>query len=336
MALLNSYKKIIIRTPNWLGDLMISTAFVRSVLQAFPDSRVDLIVKSGFESIPLHHRGTLLPYDKSKQDARAFGKTLRDEEYDLAFVLPPSLSSAVMMSAAKIKPRVGHKGSLRNFFLKPSVAYSQQHRTRHLAEEFHELLEYVTELKTEICPPGLDINEEWIQSRVKTLKIKLPDKYTLFAPGAIYGPAKQWPIGHFKALAQKLKARGSNVVVMGTSKDYDSGEIICEGNSNCQNLCGQTSLNELIALMARSDLLISNDSGAMHVMAALQKPQIAIFGSTSSVWTGPLNQKAELVQIPIECSPCFSRTCKFDHYNCLHQVSPEVVLKKFESLQSYI
>lgn len=321
-------EKILIRTPNWLGDLMMSIAFIQRVLIKFPTSTVDLIVKKGFQEIPLPHRGEVLIFEKKTASAFHFGKSLRARKYDRVYILPPSFSSALMAFIARIPIRIGYQGYFRSFLLKPSKPYNKQYRSEHIIREYLMLLEdHVTE---DSLWPKLKLPQEWIEKRTAGIGI---DEHTVcLAPGAIYGPAKQWPITHFQELAATLSRTGQKVVILGTPPDHPDGEIIRSNNPGVMNLCGKTDLPQLIALLAVSKILISNDSGAMHIMAALQKPQIAIFGSTSNTWTGPMNRNARIVSVNLPCSPCFSRVCPKKHYDCQNNVSPDMVLAKIRDL----
>jgi heptosyltransferase-2 len=148
------------------------------------------------------------------------------------------------------------------------------------------------------------------------------------APGAIYGPAKAWPAEGYRAAARDLRQRtGLTVVILGTREEAALGESIRAGDEGVLNWCGATDLAGLVATLARADLLLSNDSGAMHVMAALRRPQVAVFGSTSPRWTGPLNPWAEVVSGNAPCAPCFARTCRLGHYRCLEEIAPSAVVE---------
>lgn len=322
--------KILIRTPNWLGDLMMSTAFIKAVLKYFPDATVDLIVRSGFESLPLPHRGSLLPFDKKKESPFAFGKRLKSGGYDRIYVLPPSFSSALMARASGIPQRFGYKGSLRGFLLNPALSYRKSHRSQHLIDEYLQLLDFQTEEEDRI--PGLELSDQWIAETLKERFVDFPTETICLAPGAMYGPAKQWPEENFHKLAIKLAQSGKRVVLAGTKNDYEMAERVCAQVPDAVNLAGKTNLLELIAILASSDLLVSNDSGAMHIMAALGKPQIAIFGSTSTTWTGPINNKARVLKKEMDCSPCYRRKCPYGHYQCLYGTSETMVLDTINRL----
>lgn len=325
-----SPKKIVIRTPNWLGDLMMSTAFINEVLRQFPDSQVDLIVKKGFETIPLPRRGMIHPFDKEVDPVFGFGKSLVSRAYDRFYVLPPSFSSALMAFASGSKQRIGYRGSLRGLFLNFSKSYAKSHRSQHLVAEYLQLLDDWSE--SQKVAPGLDISEEWLAKTLEELDFDLPHRFICIAPGAIYGPAKQWPVAHFKSLVDILNANNIYTIIIGTGADRQLGDYLSNNANRAENICGKTNLNQLIAVLAKSTALVSNDSGTMHIMAALHRPQVAIFGSTSTVWTGPVNDLAEIIKLDIDCSPCFKRVCPFGHTNCLHEITPDLVWKKLQPI----
>ncbi|MBT4525470.1 MAG: lipopolysaccharide heptosyltransferase II [Deltaproteobacteria bacterium] len=318
--------KILIRTPNWLGDLMMSTAFIQALLERNKDAQVDLIVRKGFESIPLPQRGRTIAYDKKQVSLFQFAREIKADNYDQIFVLPPSFSSALMAFWSRTPKRTGYPGDGRSIWLNDLKKYQKPHRTQHLINEYLQLLEPLPE-KT--YHPYLPMDENWISSQIQQSGLTLPQDFIVFAPGAKYGPAKMWPVQHYKKLAEQLNEHGIPVLIIGTQEEVELGDSIVSESKQDTNLCGKTSLLEMIAVMARSKLLVSNDSGTMHVMSALAKPQIALFGSTSITWTGPENPLAEVMTINYKCSPCFKRTCKYQHYECLTGILPEYV---FESI----
>ncbi|MBU3916081.1 lipopolysaccharide heptosyltransferase II [bacterium] len=309
---------------------MMSTAFIKAVLVYFPDSSIDLIVKAGFEKIPLPHRGKIIPFDKKSMSPIQFGRGLREYSYDVFFVLPPSFSSALMAYATKVPKRIGYIGSFRGFLLNPGTHYLKKHRTQHLVTEYQQLLD--KKINPEEFYPELTVSETWTDKNISGLTKGLPKEFITIAPGVIFGSAKQWPVNYFKELASSIIDRGENVVVIGTKDDFELGQTLSKNNDCITNLCGETTLNQLIAVLSRSKLLVSNDSGTMHIMAALQKPQVAIFGSTSTVWTSPINKKAEVLTLNLDCAPCYKRECRFGHTNCLNDLKPEIVIDRVNRL----
>ena len=158
-------------------------------------------------------------------------------------------------------------------------------------------------------------------------QLSLDDKIVGINPGATYGPAKQWPFDRYARLADKIQAfTGSRVIIFGGPNDKNLGENISQKMKHRPiDLSGKTSLGEAMALIERCDLFITNDSGLMHVAAALDVPLIAVFGSTNSITTGPLSQNSRIVQAPLECSPCLRPECPNGHLNCMDQISVEMV-----------
>ncbi len=321
--------KILIRTPNWLGDLIISTGFLRAVLETYPDSRVDIILKSGFETLPIPKRGKIILFDKNKNSAGKFGKTLRDHNYDCFYILPPSFSSAWMAFQSKIPKRIGYAGGYRSLLLTTAKKHEFRPKSQHLLKDYLDLLSKELEMKE--YSPLLEIKNEWVKKHLSSFTLKIPEKFVVFTPGAIYGPSKQWPLGNYRELGKQLyKAYGCKILLLGTKDEVVFGTKIAHDYDWIYNYCGKTTLAQFLAILTKAQILVGNDSGSMHLMAALKRPQISVFGSTSPTWTGPINVKATVMRKNLPCSPCFSRSCKFDHYECLTKISPENVLAEIQ------
>ena len=318
---------ILIRMPNWLGDLLMATGFVRAVRHRFPSARVDLIVRAGFEVLPLPHRGRVWPYDKRLLGSGAFGAGLRDQGFTHFFVLPPSLSSAWMAWRSRIPWRIGYTGEGRGVLLRPARRHESPPRSVHLVQEYLDLLRPWMTARTGDFPAGLEPPPGWMQTH-QPESVRQGPPYVVLAPGAEFGPAKQWPPGHYRATAEALANAGWRVVVAGLPKDRELGAEITAGIPGALNLCGDTHLPALTALLHGARLVISNDSGAMHLAAAAGVPQIALFGSTNPVWTAPLNPRATLLTRGEACSPCYQRVCPLGHRRCLNDLAPELVLAK--------
>ena len=322
---------ILVRTPNWLGDLIVSTGFVSALLQRFPKARVDLVVRAGFEALPLPQRGSVLPFDRNRTSAGAFGRSLRGRGYTHTFVLPPSFSAAWMAWRAGVPWRIGYRGEGRSWLLRPAVRPRNAPRSVHLLQEYLDLLAPWMQARPHATPPRLEITAEWLAGHWPRAVRGLARPVVL-APGAEYGPAKQWPPEHYRALARELTRQGWAIAVVGLAKDRALGAAILDGVGPALNLCGETSLAELTALLAGAALLVSNDSGAMHLAAALGIPQLAVFGSTNPVWTGPINPRGRVVYRSEWCSPCYARTCRFGHTRCLAELLPVGAIEEAERL----
>ena len=160
----------------------------------------------------------------------------------------------------------------------------------------------------------------------------MPKSFIALAPGAIYGPAKQWPEVYYHEVAAQLAQKwNESILILGTPADHASGEKIAQGLSGVENWCGRSNLPQLVALLSRAKLLLSNDSGSMHIMAALQRPQLAIFGSTSPTWTRPLNPHARFLY---RAGPCFlasTEPANLSH-NRLISIQPADALQELENM----
>jgi len=324
-------RSILVRTPNWLGDLVVSTGFVAALLERFREARVDLIVRAGFEVLPLPHRGRVLAFDRTTESAGAFGRKRGGEGYTHCFVLPPSFSSAWMAWRSGIPWRIGYAGEGRSPLLHPALRPAHPPRSVHLLQEYLDLLAPWTSVRPEQHPPRLDISPAWL-ARHALPQTPWQGHPVLLAPGAEYGPAKQWPGAHYAEVARALSAQGWDVAVVGLKKDRELGEEILRGVKSGHNLCGQTDLAQLTALVGTAALLISNDSGGMHLAAALGIPQVAVLGSTNPAWTGPINPRGRIVYRGEWCSPCYARTCRFGHTRCLADLKPVGVIEEAERL----
>jgi heptosyltransferase-2 len=170
-----------------------------------------------------------------------------------------------------------------------------------------------------------------VELALQRLKIAYSNQPPLLAlcPGAEYGPAKCWPLEYYARVAQQKIAEGWQVWVFGSDKDTLLGtRIAALAGEGCLNLCGQTTLPEAVDLMSLARAVVTNDSGLMHIAAALDKPLIALYGSSDPRHTPPLNNKAKILYLGLKCSPCFQRTCPLQHLKCLREIRPELVLEK--------
>jgi heptosyltransferase-2 len=318
--------RIVVRAPNWLGDLMMATGVLRAILERWPAASVDLVVRLGHEALPLPRRGRVIPFDHRSTSAGTFGASLKTAGYDRFYVLPPSFSSAWMAWRSGVPERIGYRGHFRGPLLLPALTHRAPERSVHLAREYLDLVD--PRLGLDCYPPRLDLPGAWVVEQLARICRELPERFVAIAPGAVYGPAKAWPAERYRELALGLRDRsGIPVVLLGTAEEHALAEQVRNAEVGVINWCGTTDLSGLVAVLSRAALLVSNDSGAMHVMAALRRPQVAIFGSTSPVWTGPINEKASVVTCGLSCAPCFERTCRHGHYDCLRRVTADAVLE---------
>jgi heptosyltransferase-2 len=270
------------------------------------------------------------PYDHGDLrlgERRRLGLSLAAQGYDQAIVLPNSFKSALVPFFAGIPLRTGYLGELRWGLLNDARRLD----TRALplmVERFAALaVEAGKPLPHPLPLAHLTVDEQQRRSVLHRLSLVPQQPVVALCPGAEYGPAKRWPATHFAELARALKARGCAVWVVGSAKDAPLGAEIegLSGNS-VVNLCGKTALNEAIDVLASVQLVVSNDSGLMHVAAALAKPLVALYGSSSPGFTPPLLPGAAILQLDLPCRPCFKRECPLVHFNCMVQLTPQQVL----------
>ena len=254
-------------------------------------------------------------------------------QFDTAYVLPNSLKSALLPFLASIPKRIGYLGEARIGLLTHRL---KNPKIKPPMVAFYSALSGDVDVAAD--RPQLHIAEAQINQTLAELGLTR-DAYAVFAPGSEYGPAKRWPAAHYAALAMQL---GLPVVLLGSSKEAELCEKIAQEAKNCVNLAGKTPLAQSIRALAASKFIVSNDSGLMHVAAALSVPQVAIFGSSSPLHTPPLSDKAAVLwlkndanyQPPLDCAPCFERDCPLGHTRCLNDVLPERVLKQIKPLAS--
>ena len=250
-------------------------------------------------------------------------------QFDAAYVLPNSLKSALLPFLASIPKRIGYLGEARIGLLTHRL---KNPKNRPPMVAFYSALS--GEAGFEADRPQLRVPEVDIIKTLVELGLQR-GAYAVFAPGSEYGPAKRWPAEHYAALARQL---AGPVLLLGSGKEAELCSQIAAAAENCINLAGKTTLAQAICAQAASKLIVTNDSGLMHVAAALGVPQVAIFGSSSPLHTPPLNDKAAVLwlkndpayQPPLDCAPCFERVCPLGqsagHMRCLNDISPERVL----------
>jgi heptosyltransferase-2 len=267
------------------------------------------------------------------------GKGLRGE-YDRAIILPRTFKSALIPYFAKIPKRTAYRGEMRYGIvndmrqLNTAIVYKAVEKYLQLGVDQKNIKQESINQAPKIYYPKLEVDEDKRKLVAKKLDIDVSVPAVAFMPGAEFGPSKQWPGSSFGELAKKFKNLGFNVYVFGSPKDNAIGEeIVKASNDVAVNLCGQTSLEEAVDLLSLMKIAITNDSGLMHIAAAVGKPVVAIYGSITPKYTPPLTDKKEIQYLGLDCSPCWKKQCPYGHYNCLNNIE---VNKVFESAQKLL
>ena len=334
---------ILVVAPSWIGDTIMGQPLLTRLKRAQPDARIDVLAPAW--SGPLLQRMPEVsavidnPFAHGQfrwQARKALGKSLRGK-YQSAYVLPNTWKSGLIPFFADVPQRIGYHGEARWGLLNERHQLDVRKHPR-LVERYA-VLAGALAADEQVSNPALSSSPEQQAEVRRQLDLPQGDAPVVFCPGAEYGPAKRWPVEHFAALAQRLSrgvdAGGTAIPVwlLGSAKDAPLGEAIAtRSNGAAINLCGRSSLLQAIDLIAGARAVISNDSGLMHVAAALDRPMLALYGSSSPGYTPPLSANARILSRELKCSPCFKRECPLAHFDCLHGMSPEFVYEQLQVL----
>ncbi len=326
--------KALIVAPSWIGDTIMAQPLFARLHAGQPGLQLDAMAPRWVAPV-LHRMAEIAevvdsPFGHGQLSLKArwrLARQLAARHYDAVYVLPNSLKSALVPFMAGIPRRVGFTGESR---------YGLINVRHHLDKQALPLM--VERFAQLAAPPGAPLPKPIFHPKIRStaaeqqqtlneLGLERPARVVAFCPGAEYGPAKRWPAAHFASLAKKLAEDGYAIWLFGSPKDHAVAEEISRlAPGLCRNLCGATSLAQAVDLLAMTDLVVCNDSGLMHVAAALDRPIIALYGSSSPGFTPPLSDQADILSLNLECSPCFKRECPLGHLDCLNKLSPEQVL----------
>jgi len=327
---------ILIIGPSWVGDMVMAQTLFVCLKRQHPDCQIDVLAPEWsrplLERMPEVREALSFPLGHGAFELatrRRIGQQLRGR-YDQAILLPNSLKSALVPYFAGIPTRTGWRGEMR-FGLLNDIRTLDKARYPLMIERFMALA-YApgAELPKPYPQPRLAIDPASRDAALERFGLSLDRPVLALCPGAEFGEAKRWPAEHYAAVADARLRQGWQVWLFGSQKDAPGGEEIREWvtpgfEEDVYNLAGRTSLAEAIDLLSCAGAVISNDSGLMHVAAALDRPLVAVYGSTSPGFTPPLASQVEVVRLGLECSPCFDRTCRFGHYDCLRLLQPSLV-----------
>jgi heptosyltransferase-2 len=335
--------RILIVGPSWVGDMVMAQALFKALKQRKPNAEIHVLApdwtRALLSRMPEVDATVDMPigHGELKFDLRyRLGQAIKGQ-YDQAIVLPNSLKSALIAFFAEIPTRTGWRGEMR-YWLLDDIRLLRKRDYPLMVQRFVALG----------YPPGAKLPDPLPMPKLVADSRRVPELLQQFGldrlrpvlalcPGAEFGPAKRWPERHYAAVAERKIAAGWQVWIMGSGKDAPVGRAIIdllpeEARRYCRNLAGETQLDQAIDLLSIADSVVSNDSGLMHVAAALGRPLVAVFGSTSPEFTPPLGQQVAVESISVECGPCFKRECPQGHLKCLEELSPEQVLSSLDQL----
>jgi heptosyltransferase II len=325
-------ERILVVAQAWIGDIVMAQSLFMTLRARFPNCAID-VVGPGW-SVPLLARmpevreAIELSVDHGEfgwRARRALGRGLRSRDYGRAIVLPRSLKAALVPFLAGIPLRTGYLGEQR-FILLNDIRRPDPAVTRETVKAFVALgLPPHARLPEQIPEPKLSVDPSNQSGLAARLGLDGAGPVVALAPGAAFGPAKRWPAEHFAAVARGLLASGRRMLILGSSGDVQTAREIAGAAPGVTDLCGRTSLEDAIDLLGLTSVLVTNDSGLMHVGAAVGCHVIAIYGSTSPDGTPPLTSRHDVQYRRLPCSPCHQKTCPLGHLDCLRGISPETV-----------
>jgi len=328
--------KILIVAPNWIGDALLAQPLFARLLQKFPGASIDALAP-GWTAAVLRRMPEIAdvidaPFDHGElklAERWRLARALRGQAYDQAFVLPNTLKSALIPFFAGIPLRTGFTGELR-YGLLNGVHRLDEKALPLMAERYAQLAEEPGSPPARpLAEVGLRVDQANLAAALKRLGLSRAKPVVAFCPGAEYGPAKRWPARYFAELATKLAAQDRVVWLFGSGKDTEIGEEIVRLSMGAVvNLCGRTDLASAIDLLSLAEVVVSNDSGLMHVAAAVGRPVVALYGSSSPDHTPPLSRTHRIVRTGIDCSPCYARECPLGHFKCMNELTPARVLQE--------
>lgn len=336
-----SKKKILVRAVNWIGDTVMSIPAIKAIRLLYPESHITVLGKPSVINVLslTEDIDDFILYEISEEDYRLIkrfrlGKLIKEKGFDKCFIFPNSFDSAIVPFIAGIPERIGFQGCFRTPLL--TLKVKRPLPEMHQAEKYFELVKadgFSGNIPGFKLEPDLD-SLKWADDFMK-FHIRSKGKIVVgVSPGAEYGPAKRWFPDRFAGLINRVKnVYDAEVVLVGSDNDRDvCGSVNRQVSGNIVDMSGKTSIKQLIALLKKMTLLITNDTGAMHLASAVDIPVIAVFGSTDSRATSPVAGKIKIVKSNVSCSPCLKRMCVKKTYECFSKISVKEVFNEVKNI----
>lgn len=321
--------------PSWVGDAILSEPLIARIRADGVTAPIDVVAPPWCGPVYARMRGIGRIIDSpaahgqlALRARRNLGRALRAVQYTHAYVLPNTWKSALVPWFADIPRRIGYRGEARYRLLTDARTLDRRGMPQ-LAARYAALAAPRGARADEPEAPVLVPDAANRSAAMHALGLSLERPVAILCPGAEFGPAKRWPAEHFATLAKRLAGDGHAIWILGSPKDAPVASALVEalGSSApiATDLTGRTDLGTAIDLMSVATLVVSNDSGLMHAAAAVRTPLVALFGSSSPLYTPPLSASARIARIEIACSPCFKRECPLGHFRCMRELSPDLV-----------
>ena len=322
--------------PAWVGDMVMAQALYKALKVHSNPAEIHVVAPAWsrpllarMPEISKVHDLDVAHGELGLKKRIRLGKSLKSELFTQALILPRSYKAALIPWYAGIPKRVGELGEFRYGLVNHIV---ESNKNKHIPTvcnylRYADINADIALVKQEYSPA---LSVDVANQKLLIEKYEIPQEAPLVAcmVGAEYGPSKQWPKEHFVESINQLTEHGLNVCLLGSHKDEGIGsEIEKLSRHAVVNLCGKTSLLDAIDILASSSVAVSNDSGLMHIAAAVDVPVVAMYGATTPAYTPPLHAKAKSFYMNLECSPCWKRTCQYQHYRCLKDIVPDHVVK---------
>ena len=338
-------KKILIVGPSWVGDMVMAQALFITLKQQQPDCSIDVLAPDWslpiLERMPEVRKGIAMPVGHGKLNLGMridLAAKLEAEQYDQAILLPNSLKSALVPWLAKIPHRTGWRGEMR-YGLLNDIRLLKKSAYPLMVRRFVALAHKpFAPLPDDLPRPSLVVDASRVDDLLQRYGFN-QQPFIALCPGAEFGPAKRWPENHYAEVARSYIDRGWQVALFGSANDIAVIESIIallpeDQQSACIDLAGETELAEAVDILSAASAVVSNDSGLMHVAAALARPMAVIYGSTSPDFTPPLSDNVAIEKLDVECGPCFKRECPLNdnQMHCLKNLSPQRVITALDAL----
>ncbi|MEL7886523.1 ADP-heptose--LPS heptosyltransferase RfaF [Serratia marcescens] len=335
--------KILVIGPSWVGDMMMSQSLYRTLKAEYPSAEIDVMAPAWCRPLlarmPEVNQALAMPLGHGALglgERRRLGRALRANRYDRAYVLPNSFKSALVPFFADIPQRTGWRGEMR-YGLLNDVRLLDKTAFPLMVQRYVALaydkgrIQRADDLPQPLLWPRLQVSDEEIADTTAAFNLTDSRPIVGFCPGAEFGPAKRWPHYHYAALAQRLIESGYQIALFGSAKDHEAGEQIRaalqeDARDFCLNLAGKTQLEQAVILIAACRAVVSNDSGLMHVAAALNKPLIALYGPSSPDFTPPLSDKARVIRLISGYHKVRKGDAEQGYHQSLIDIQPQQVL----------